>query len=259
MEGAYCASLESKELEQEFLEAVKHVGTSPGLALPGTVQRRLFGLYARVKHGVSTPQPAPGQHEEQWRAWDETRELSETAAMQEYIDLVSKHDPDWLLSDGQEDQEMPGSELPPDIKEQLARAGLKEAASCGNSSRTPSDVFTAARTGASLANFIPAQQNAKDEDGLTPLIHAVDAEMADAVAELLLAGANPDLADPQRATPLHYAAILGSRNLVEQLLAGGADPRKADEDGASPADVARAEGHADLAEMLAEATAKFHG
>lgn len=259
MEGSYSASWESKELEQEFSEAVKHVGTTPGLALPEAVQRRLFGLYARVKQGVPTAQPSPGQHEEQWRAWDETRELSETAAMQEYTDLVTKHDPDWLLSGGQKDQEMPGSELPPDIKEQLSRAGLKEAVSCANAAQTPSDVFTAARTGASLANFIPAQQNAKDEDGLTPLIHAVDAEMADAVAELLLAGANPDLADPQGATPLHYAALLGAGPLVEQLLAGGADPRKADEDGARPGDVARAEGHVDLAETLAEATAKFHG
>mmetsp|Transcript_45582 Transcript_45582/g.132093 ORF Transcript_45582/g.132093 Transcript_45582/m.132093 type:complete len:268 (-) Transcript_45582:221-1024(-) len=248
---------EAEALRQEFCEAVQHVGTSPGVKLTEAVQRRLFGLHCRVTRGRPPAQVPAGEHEEQWQAWCEAGEVSEAAAMQEYVDLVARCDPEYIHGSG--DSEMPPSELPPGIREQLAAAGLHVGAKDAGAADEPADVFAAARAGKGLSPFLPAQRDAVDADGLTPLIHAVDAEQSDAVAELLLAGAAPDAADPQGSRALHYAALLGSEAIAEQLLAAGADPRVLDVDGASPAETAREEGHATLADKLAEACAKYHG
>ncbi|CAE8605219.1 unnamed protein product [Polarella glacialis] len=232
-------------VRRSISEAVKYIGTKPDLRL------------------------AEEQHEQR-----ETKEL-EMCKRQcrddslastpehpcEYLDLAARHVPDMIMDglDGmQGGQELPASELPAAMREQLEAAGIRQASDRG-SAPVSGDVFEAAREGGALASFLPSQRDAVDSEGLTPLIHAVDAERADAVAELLLAGANPSLADAQGATPLHYAALLGAQELAEQLLAAGADPRKLDEEGASPADAARSEGHAALAEVLADATARYHG
>lgn len=249
---------------QEFFEAVHHVGTKPGLALSEEVQRRLFGLHSRATRGVPPAKVLVGEHEEHWKAWCEAGALSEAAAMQEYVDLVVRHDPDFYNRD-ESDTEMPASALPATIVEQLAAANIRAAGSRAAQSSNledamaRADVFEAARAGKGLAPFLPHDRDAVDADGLTPLIHAVDAEQAEAVVELLLASASLNLADPQGATALHYAALLGADALVEQLLAGGADPRLVDEDGASPADAAGGEGHTSLADKLAEASARFDG
>ncbi|CAE8637083.1 unnamed protein product [Polarella glacialis] len=259
--AAGATAWEDQALRQEFQEAVKYIGTKPDLRLAEAVQRRLFGLHTRAERGAPPPQAPPGENEEQWLAWSETAELTDLGAMREYLDLAARHVPDMIMDglDGmQGGQELPASELPAAMREQLEAAGIRQASDRG-SAPVSGDVFEAAREGGALASFLPSQRDAVDSEGLTPLIHAVDAERADAVAELLLAGANPSLADAQGATPLHYAALLGAQELAEQLLAAGADPRKLDEEGASPADAARSEGHAALAEVLADATARYHG
>lgn len=251
---------EAEALRQEFCEAVQHVGTSPGVKLTEAAQRQLFGLHSRVTRGRPPTQVPIGEHKEQWKAWCEAGELSEAAAMQEYLDLVMRCDPEYIHGSG--DTEMPPSELPPGIREQLAAAGLHAGgtdAKDASAADEPADVWAAARSGIGLSRFLPAQQDAVDADGLTPLIHAVDAEQSDAVAELLLAGAALDTADPQGYRALHYAALLGAEAIAEQLIAAGADPRVLDADGASPMDIARGEGHDVLADKLAEACAQYHG
>lgn len=246
-------------LRHDFSEAVKYVDTRKGAALPESAQRRLFGLYTRATKGVPPPQVPPGQHEEHYAAWCEAGQLSEVEAMEEYIDTVGRNDPQYLkLDDSGDDAEMPESELPAGVKEQLAAAGIRGASPTGTDG-VPQDVFAAARAGTGLAPFLPSDADAVDADGLTPLIHAVDAEQTGSVSELLLCGADVNRADPQGSTALHYAALLGNAALAEQLVAAGADPRILDEDGSSPADTAGSEGHADLGRMLAEAVAKFHG
>ena len=76
---------------QEFEYAVEYVGTGKGTVLCESLQRRLFGMHA-----------------EQLAAWQEAGGLSELAAMQEYVNVVSKHDASFLMgeSGGNSDTEM---------------------------------------------------------------------------------------------------------------------------------------------------------
>lgn len=239
---------------QEFVEAVQHVSTKTGTMLSEDIQRRLFALHTHVMRGPAPDTVPADMHEEQWKVWREVGDQSMSMAMQEYVDLVMRHDPSYLevddlCADRAEKQE---KELPPGVIDALEAAGVKKAqeASFADGRAAHADIFSAARAGDCLGAFLPSAKDDTDADGLTALIHAVDAEQSEAVAEILQAGANPNVADTQGSTALHYAALLGAEGLVEQLLAAGADPALKDEDGASPADIANAEGHLDVAKRL---------
>merc|ERR1711974_344220 len=167
-----------------------------------------------------------------WKAWCEVADKAPLAAMQEYVDLVSHHVPDFLTRDD-DDGGAPASELPTGILDQLAAMGIKQHEGSQAGPVGAADVFEAARSGSGLSSFLPEHLEAVDGEGLTPLIHAVDAEQASAVEQLLQARACPNCVDPQGQAPLHYAALLGNAELVQTLLHARADPSLKDEDGAS--------------------------
>jgi len=234
-------------LEDEFVEAVQHIGTKTGLRISEEDQRRLFALHTRATRGPPPSSAPSGMHDEHFRAWTETEKLSKKQALEEYIEIVHRVDPDYFLKDNEEESK-PSSQLPPEVRKQLEAAGIREFASVDASCLE--DVFSSARSGSDLAPFLPSERDAKDEDGITPLIHAVDAEQSGAVAQLIKAKANLDIADPQGATALHYAALLGAMPIAKQLINAGADPTLLDEDDATPADTARSNDHSALAEFL---------
>ena len=60
--------------------------------------------------------------------------------------------------------------------------------------------------------------NAHNAEGLTPLMLAVKAKRVESALALLLAGADPDIADRDGNTALHHAAQLGSLELVRLLV-----------------------------------------
>ena len=60
--------------------------------------------------------------------------------------------------------------------------------------------------------------NAHNAEGLTPLMLAVKAKRVESALALLLAGADPDIADRAGNTALHHAAQLGSLELVRLLV-----------------------------------------
>jgi len=235
---------------------VKYSGTRLKVPLEESVQRRLFGLHARATRGPPPGEAPKGDEEEHWKAWSEAGDFSQLEAMQQYIDLIVKHDPDFLICGSDSEGDRPGNEMPPDVAATLAAAGYKQksSGSADWASTGRRDIFELARGGAGsigdLAARASREKDAVDADGLTPLLHAVDAECLEAVDVLLHARADVNTADPQRSTPLHYAALLGNEELVRRLLDARADPASQDEDGASPAEVARAEGHSELAELL---------
>lgn len=140
------------------------------------------------------------------------------------------------------------------------------------------------------------EANTTDEDGRTPLMHAILDDDADAsVIKLLIArGSNVNVADRgQRWTPLHFAArdaneeivqalldagasvdtpnIFGSTPLLEhiggpkkdasmvrKLLAHGAVPDKKNVNGVSPIDLARMIGRDDLLAILEQKEQSVH-
>lgn len=220
---------------EDFEDAVRYVGESLKTSPSEEEQRRLFGLHCRATRGLPPEAPLEGQ-EEQWAAWAEASNLSAPEAMREYVDLVGQVDPEYLLS---------GEDA----------ADCRPPPTPGAQARAAENVFEAARSSAGLLALLPQHKDDVDADGLTPLIHAVDADMADNVNALLLSSADVNLVDPQGCGPLHYAAMLGFAGIAEQLLNAGADPRTQDVDGQTPADAAREEGYAELAASLEAAMA----
>jgi len=143
---------------------------------------------------------------------------------------------------------------------------------------------------AALSGLTPAEINASDEDGRTPLMHAVLEEDADpSLVRLLIdRGADVNAADrDEQWTALHFAARSGTEAIVDVLLdAGatvdpvnlfgntplwesitrpksniavvkklvrrGADPRKRNNLGVSPIDLARTVDRGDLVRLLTE-------
>lgn len=98
-----------------------------------------------------------------------------------------------------------------------------------------------------------ADPNLHDIYGWTPLMRAVY-EDRETVAQALLE--RPDVRlnarNDQGATALYLAAVQGNEPLVRALLLAGADPRMADRDGRTPESVAVAAGHERVARLLQE-------
>jgi len=141
-----------------------------------------------------------------------------------------------------------------------------------------------------LERLTQQQTMQRDDDGRTPLMHAILASDADpAIVQLLIdRGADVDTADDgQRWTPLHFAArdendaiisrllragaavdpvdVFGNTPLwrsvmsaktdlaaIRNLLRHGADPWRKNRHGKSPVDVARDAGRDDIAVLLVE-------
>ena len=88
-----------------------------------------------------------------------------------------------------------------------------------------------------LANAVTSKNvDTRDEDGRTPLMHAVLAAKSDPdIVRLLIdRGADVNAADKKGWTALHFAAQAGNAELVRTLLESGAKPDPRDSDGATP-------------------------
>jgi ankyrin repeat protein len=139
-----------------------------------------------------------------------------------------------------------------------------------------------------LEKLTPADLNLRDQDGRTPLMHAVLTENADPILVRLLvqhgadvntadfdqkwtplhfaardhkeeivrilleAGANVDAIDSFGNTPLWRAVMTASSNLaaIRALIKHGADPYKNNNHGVASIDIARQSGRDDIAALL---------
>mmetsp|Transcript_64312 Transcript_64312/g.171531 ORF Transcript_64312/g.171531 Transcript_64312/m.171531 type:complete len:170 (-) Transcript_64312:239-748(-) len=166
--------------------------------------------------------------------------------MREYAGIVE------ALEDLFESDDEGDGNVPEDVRQQLAEQ-LNLHGGGVLHDETHDDIFAAARGGSDVSGLLSSQRELAaqtDEEGLTPLHHAVDAENTAAVDALLEVGASVDARDGMQSTPLHYAAMLGATAVAQRLLKAGADPKLLDEDGKSAAAIARGEGHGDLADLL---------
>ena len=73
--------------------------------------------------------------------------------------------------------------------------------------------------------------NVSDEDGNTPLFHAVASGDPSAVAEILSLGGDVDAVNEDGMTPLHLAVLLGNEDVALTLLAAGASVWQGDSAG----------------------------
>jgi len=88
-----------------------------------------------------------------------------------------------------------------------------------------------------------ADPNVRDEEGRTPLHHAVKDNRLDIVKLLVESGADVNAPDNYGLTPLHYAVHCGYEKLVDFLLRHGADPNAKDIGGNTPLHISAFEGH----------------
>jgi ankyrin repeat protein len=105
--------------------------------------------------------------------------------------------------------------------------------------------------------------NALDARDFTPLDWAARTGRTEAIHELVLEGADPDLRDrgPNGWTPLHHAVHKGQLGAVRALLAAGADPNGRSDNGLTPLMLASAQGEPEIVGTLLEAGAdpRLHG
>jgi ankyrin repeat protein len=105
--------------------------------------------------------------------------------------------------------------------------------------------------------------NAKDAQGFTALDWAARNGRTAAVAELVRAGADPDLRDsgPNGWTPLMHAVHKNQLGSVRALLAAGAAPDGRADNGLTPLMLAAAQGEPEIVEELLQAGAdpRLHG
>lgn len=73
-----------------------------------------------------------------------------------------------------------------------------------------------------------ANVNARDDQGMTPLLIAAQLGWVEGAQELVQLGATPDLADSRGETPLILATQARSLPVVNMLISQGADPRATD-------------------------------
>jgi hypothetical protein len=110
-----------------------------------------------------------------------------------------------------------------------------------------------------LIEYNPADINARDETGWTPLIQAsASYNLKDgSVHQLLLEhGADINTQDKYGCTPLHYVSFYGALEAVRVLLEHGADVELKRTDGETALQIAAKHGHDKVVELLREHGAK---
>jgi len=225
----------------DFHAAVERVNTTAlGGALSEAEQARLYGLFMRVEQGLAPATPPTELHHDQWEAWESTNTLTREEAQSEYVSTARLAAKRSAASEVESEQQP----LPPGLIEQLEASGFKASdqsvlGAVAGGATSELDVFSAARDGNldALMRSLPADANAVDDQGLSPLHHAVDAEQAASVRALLEARADLACVDHQRLMPLHYAAMLANEEIVRLLVKAGAPLDVQDEDGATPVEM----------------------
>lgn len=92
--------------------------------------------------------------------------------------------------------------------------------------------------------------NDTDQDGATPLHHAVAGGHGAAVDLLIASKANVNAKKKDGVTPLHVAAALGRVEIAKTLIANGADVKAVDQKGRTPLSVAKARKQTAMAKFL---------
>jgi ankyrin repeat protein len=96
----------------------------------------------------------------------------------------------------------------------------------------------------------PADINAKDSSGYTPLIGAILRRNKDDIDSLIAKGADVTARDNRQRTPLHVAVVWGKMEVVELLIAKGADINAKEEDGTTPLHEAATWDNTKIAELF---------
>lgn len=218
------ASAMASGIVSSFEDAAECVSSGKLGSISQEQQLELYGLYS-VVHKGSAPSKAPSALLDptgfaKWTAWQTYSHLEKEEAMKEYTDLVrtlrSSSTPK-KSSSGQSaglgNKGSGGFDIPAENGEELSSNEL--------------DICYYATMGDKTAviRCLKEQKvspNFRDQDGLTPLMRAVDRNEMQVVDILIAAGADLNAVDEEGQTALHYAVCCDHSEMVALLLYHGA-------------------------------------
>ncbi|PXF39702.1 Acyl-CoA-binding domain-containing protein 1 [Gracilariopsis chorda] len=217
------ASAMTTAIVSSFEDAADFVSSGKLGSISQDEQLELYGLYSVVRKG-SAPNKAPSALLDptgfaKWTAWQTYSHLEKEDAMKEYIELVSS-----LLASSR-----------PKTSSSTQSTGFGNKGSGGfdiqadneELSNNELDICYYATMGdkASVIRCLKKQRvspNYRDQDGLTPLMRAVDRNEMHVVDILVAAGADLNAVDDEGQTALHYAVCCDYSEMTALLLYHGA-------------------------------------
>eukprot|EP00177_Eucheuma_denticulatum_P001086 GFKZ01001979.1.p1 GENE.GFKZ01001979.1~~GFKZ01001979.1.p1 ORF type:complete len:312 (-),score=39.15 GFKZ01001979.1:523-1395(-) len=224
---------------QQFEEAASKVSSGSLGNLTQIEQLDLYGLYAVVKKGAA-PSKGPSVFLDprgyaKWTSWSSRSHLQKEEAMEMYVQLVSKFDSD--AHSGRQrlgvDGGLFGAKGPTGFDlggEQDYGEAKKDICFWATQGDIKSVKYCLEKQGVS--------PNFRDQDGLTPLMRAVDRNNQQLVDILVAAGADLDAVDEEGQSALHYAAYCEHADMAGLLVTYGATTDIRDNDGLNPIEAA---------------------
>ncbi|CAN8066986.1 unnamed protein product [Agarophyton chilense] len=213
----------ANETAAEFEEASQFVSSGKLTNVSQDEQLELYGLYSVVKKG-SAPNQAPSALLDpigfaKWTAWQASCHLNPEEAMEEYTKIVKNL------------RKVPASKSPLDNHSSgfgnKVSGGFDFYPESDNDCTEKFDICYWAAVGNTKAVVQCLKKQGvspdyKDQDGLTPLMRAVDRNEFQIVDVLVEAGANLNAGDEDGQTALHYAVCCDHSDMVGLLLSYGA-------------------------------------
>ena len=121
-------------------------------------------------------------------------------------------------------------------------------------------VHQACKTGdiTQMTNMFRKIMNSKDDQGKTPLEHAVNKGDPRMVGYIVIMGADVNVKSEDGQTPLHYAVEKGHTRVAKCLLGDGAGVDTKDNNGCTPLYIASQSGHLEIVKVLIQYKAQIN-
>ena len=217
-------------LEETFGKAANYLQTLASELSPNELLR-FYALYKQATVGpcdIPKPNWYQMQARQKWEAWKNLDDMSRDAAMNNYIEELTRISPSW-----EED-------IKSDSYRWVAISRLiNTEEEVNDTDKTFLDWIKDGHEEKvqELLDNEPRLVNLMDTDGLLPIHWAADRGHVKIIEHLIKKGADVDSQDGDGQTPLHYAASCGHPDVVKYLLSIGARSIE-DNNGVKPKDIA---------------------
>lgn len=228
-------------VKKDFETAAADISSGKVSNVSQDEQLELYGLYSVVRKGVA-PTEGPSAWLDptgfaKWTAWSSVSHLTTQEAMQHYSELVQELSSRKLDNPKQSSSHEFGSKF---------STGFDISADETEQGDMVHDICYWATIGdiKSVNKCLQTKRysaNYRDQDGLTPLMRAVDRNEEQIVDILMDAKAEINATDNEGQTALHYAVYCEHSEMAALLVSYGASCDIKDSDGMSPLDAATGE------------------
>ncbi|OAD61674.1 Acyl-CoA-binding domain-containing protein 6 [Eufriesea mexicana] len=217
-------------LEKTFNKAAQYL-QSLASELNSTELLRFYALYKQATIGpcnISKPNWYQMQAKQKWEAWESLNDMSCDDAMNNYIQELTKLNPNWKENAQSESSNWVGISQLVNMEDEISDTDktfldwVKE----GHIEKVQE-----------LLDKEPKLANLTDSEGLLPIHWAADRGHLRIIEQLIKKGTNVNSQDEDGQTPLHYAASCGHLDVVKYLLSIGAQSIE-DKNGMQPKDIA---------------------